>query len=66
MLCCALMCVSAGQWLMMCVRLWVLVLQFIHTVDGVIDSLSVSGQRSAMLAIKRAEVDSVGMWQCVF
>ena len=26
-LCCVLMCVSAGQWVIMCVRLWVPVLQ---------------------------------------
>ena len=30
-LCCALMCVSAGQWVIMCVRLWVLVLQCVQT-----------------------------------
>ena len=31
MLCCALMCVSAGHWVIMCVRLWVLVLQCVQT-----------------------------------
>ena len=31
MLCCVLMCVSAGQWAIMCVRLWVPVLQCVHT-----------------------------------
>ena len=31
MLCCALMCVSAGQFVIVCVRLWVLVLQCVQT-----------------------------------
>ena len=29
MSCCVLMCVSVGQWVMMCVRLWVFVLQLV-------------------------------------
>ena len=28
---CVLMCVSAGQWVIMCVRLWVPVLQCVQT-----------------------------------
>ena len=31
MLCCAIMCVSAGQWVIMFVRLWVPVLQCMQT-----------------------------------
>ena len=31
MSCCALMCLSVGQWVIMCVRLWVLVLQWVQT-----------------------------------
>ena len=33
MLCCAIMCVSEGQWVIMCVRLWVLVLQCVPTLS---------------------------------
>ena len=42
MLCCVLMCMSAGQWVIMCVRLLVPVLQCADFVDGIIYSLSVS------------------------
>ena len=31
MLCCVLMCASAGQWVIMCVRLWVPVLQCVQS-----------------------------------
>ena len=53
---------SAGQLVMMYVRLWVLVLLYADFVDGVIFSLSESGQRSEMLATKPAEVHSVRTW----
>ena len=42
MLWCALMRVSAEQWVIMCVRLWVLVLQYADFVDGVIYPFLVS------------------------
>ena len=32
-LCCVLMCVSAGQWVIMCVRPWVPVLQCVQTLS---------------------------------
>ena len=31
MLCCALVCVSVGQSVILCVRLWVLVLRYVQT-----------------------------------
>ena len=55
MLCCALMCVSAGHWVIMCVRLWVLVATVCADfVDEIIYSLSVSCQSSVMSTTKKA------------
>ena len=39
MLCCALMCMSEGQWVIMCVRLWVLMLQCVQTLSTVLSVL---------------------------
>ena len=60
MLCCVLMCVSAGQWVIMCVTVCA------DFVDGIIYSLSVSCQSSVMSAKKPAEVYSVRTWWCEF
>ena len=62
MLCCALMCVSAGQWVSMGVSATVCA----DFVDGIIYSLSVSFQSSVMSVTKPAEVTSVRTWQCWF
>ena len=63
MLCCALMSVRAGQWVMMSVRLWVLVfLVYADFVDSLIYYLSVSGKRGVMPATKPAEVYLVRTW----
>ena len=61
MLCCALLCVSAGQLVIMCEAMGVSVTVCADFVDGVIDSLSISCQRSVMPATKPAEVYSICM-----
>ena len=62
MLCCALVCVSAGQWVMMGVSDTVCA----DFVNRVIYSLSVSCQRSVMSATKPTNVYSVRRWKCLF
>ena len=62
MLCYVLMCVSAGQWVIICVRLWVPVLQCVQTSSTESSSLSVSCQSSVMTTTKPAEVYLVRTW----